>query len=427
MRNSHSSSSQWDFGTPSSRVPRTATKPAPSAKQTRVVVRSSPLRKRLLRETTDSGGGPTLRPDPLWPRSRPAPKIRRRDAGQPLDGDRGVAPDPQGSPARRPSLRSVPLSPPLSSDTTSPAMNASHGSTPAPVEAATVAARLPGGPAEIVARKKLGRIAAFNAIRRAFSGRSRATRFHVLGRFLTCPYLRTLRHVEAGSHVLDVGAGHGILAVLAVESGAASITTIEPDLRKTLTTFQHPRVRVVAGLIDAIAGHYDLVTLYDVLYRIPIDDRDRLLEAIHGRLRPGGLLLVKEMDPDQRLKSAWNRGAGVGVRPLPRPDHGQRLLLRVAQPGAGASRALRLRASARWKTSAASTRTRTSPTRRMRRPRRQQQQSRGRGSHHALYSTPSTLGCAARASRRRTRAARRRTNAALSIAIVPGSPMPTVA
>ena len=186
-------------------------------------------------------------------------------------------------------------------------MNASQGSTPAPVEAATVAARLPGGPVAIVARKKLGRIAAFNAIRRAFSGRSRATRFHVLGRFFTCPFLRTLHHVEAGSHVLDVGAGHGILAVLAVESGAASITTIEPDLRKTLAAFQHPRVRVVAGLIDAIAGHYDLVTLYDVLYRIPIDDRDRLLEAIHVACGRVALLLVKEMDPDQRLKSAWNR------------------------------------------------------------------------------------------------------------------------
>ena len=186
-------------------------------------------------------------------------------------------------------------------------MNAGQGSTPAPVEAATVAARLPGSPAALVTRKKLGRIAAFNAIRRAFSRRSRATRVHVLGRFLTCPYLRTLRHVAPGSHVLDVGAGHGILAVLAVESGAASITTIEPDLRKTLTTFQHPRVRVVAGRIDALAGRYDLVTLYDVLYRIPIGERDRLLEAIRDRLRPGGLLLVKEMDPDQRLKSAWNR------------------------------------------------------------------------------------------------------------------------
>ena len=144
------------------------------------------------------------------------------------------------------------------------------GTTPAPVEAAPVAARLPDSAAALATRKELGRIAAFNAIRRAFSRRSRATRVHVLGRFLTCPYLRTLRHVEPGSHVLDVGAGHGILAVLAVESGAASITAIEPDLRKTLTTFQHPRVRVVAGRIDAIAGHYDLVTLYDVLYRIPI-------------------------------------------------------------------------------------------------------------------------------------------------------------
>ncbi len=186
-------------------------------------------------------------------------------------------------------------------------MNAGQVSPPTPVEAPGVAARLAGGPAALATGRKLGRIAAFNAIRRAFSQRSRATRVHVLGRFLTCPYRRTLRYVEPGSHVLDVGAGHGILAVLAVESGAASITTIEPDLRKTLATFQHPRVLVVAGLIDAIVSRYDLVTLYDVLYRIPIDDRDRLLMAIRDRLRPGGLLLVKEIDPDQPLKSAWNR------------------------------------------------------------------------------------------------------------------------
>jgi SAM-dependent methyltransferase len=188
---------------------------------------------------------------------------------------------------------------------------ASDSSTPAPAKAAPAAAPLPGesrpGAAAPAARKRLGLIAAFNAIRRAFAGRSRANRVHVLGRFLTCPYLRTLRHVSAGSRVLDVGAGHGILAVLAIEVGAESVTTVEPDLRKTLTTFRHPRVRVVAGLIDALGGEYDLVTLYDVLYRIPIDERDRLLEAIRARLRPGGVLLVKEMDPDRPLKSAWNR------------------------------------------------------------------------------------------------------------------------
>jgi 2-polyprenyl-3-methyl-5-hydroxy-6-metoxy-1,4-benzoquinol methylase len=188
-------------------------------------------------------------------------------------------------------------------------MNVGEGSTPAADNAAVVAvAGVSGGATAGATTKKLGRIAAFNAIRRAFSRRSQATRIHVLGRFLTCPYLRTLRYVEAGSHVLDIGAGHGILAVLAVEVGAGSITTIEPDLRKTLATIRHPRVKVAAGLIDALAGDYDLVTLYDVLYRIPIEERDRLLRSARARLRPGGLLLIKEMDPDRPLKSAWNRG-----------------------------------------------------------------------------------------------------------------------
>jgi 2-polyprenyl-3-methyl-5-hydroxy-6-metoxy-1,4-benzoquinol methylase len=154
---------------------------------------------------------------------------------------------------------------------------------------------------------KLGWVAAWRAVRRAYAGRSRATRLHAVGRFLSCPYLRTLRHLPAGSRILDVGAGHGMLAVLAVETGAASITTVEPDLRKTFETFRHPRVRPIASRVDAVVGAFDVVTLYDVVYRIPLEERDPLLLAMRDRLRPGGLLLIKEMDPERPLKAAWNR------------------------------------------------------------------------------------------------------------------------
>ena len=144
-------------------------------------------------------------------------------------------------------------------------------------------------------------------LRRTFSGRPFGVRVHVLGRFYSCPYLRTLHHVAAGAQVLDVGSGHGLFSVLALEAGAASVTVLEPDLRKTLVSFRHPRVQVVAGRVDALDGRFDLVTLFDVLYRIPLEDRDRLLLAVRDRLLPGGVLLVKEMDPGRRLKAAWNR------------------------------------------------------------------------------------------------------------------------
>jgi hypothetical protein len=48
------------------------------------------------------------------------------------------------------------------------------------------------------------------------------------------------------------------------------------------------------------------VVLCDVLYRVPGDERDRLLERVRERLKPGALLVLKEIDPDRRLKFAWN-------------------------------------------------------------------------------------------------------------------------
>lgn len=154
---------------------------------------------------------------------------------------------------------------------------------------------------------QVSRRTAVRALRRTFAQQHWRVRAHVLGRYHSCPYLRTLHHVAAGSHVLDVGAGHGLFAVLALEAGAASVTALEPDLRKTLSSLRHPHIRFVAGLVEAVGGDFDLVTLFDVLYRVPLAERDRLLSALRHRLRPGGTLLIKELDPERRFKSAWNR------------------------------------------------------------------------------------------------------------------------
>ena len=148
---------------------------------------------------------------------------------------------------------------------------------------------------------------AVGIVRRTFSNHPLAVRAHVLGRYLSCPYLRTLHYVTPGARVLDLGAGHGLLALLALEAGASTVAAVDPDLRKTLTPFRHERVQFVAGYVDAVVGPFDLVTMFDVLYRVPIEERDQLFADIRDRLRPGGKLVIKELDPERRLKFAWNR------------------------------------------------------------------------------------------------------------------------
>lgn len=157
------------------------------------------------------------------------------------------------------------------------------------------------------AMARLAFAAAFGLVRRAYAGAPLPVRLHAVGRFLTCPFLRVLPHLPAGAHVLDLGAGHGTFALLAAEAGAPSVVAVEPDARKLLATYRDPRVRFVAGYSDSIDGTFGAVTVFDVLYRIPLDAWDGLLRQAHDRLAPGGVLLIKEIDPGHRLKGLWNR------------------------------------------------------------------------------------------------------------------------
>jgi len=138
------------------------------------------------------------------------------------------------------------------------------------------------------------------------SGAPLRVRAHILGRFLTCPFTRLVEHVPSGARVLDIGAGHGILAQLLADRGCRVIA-IEPDLRKLWAMRSSRGLLRVGGFANAVSGSFDVVTICDVLYRIALEDWRRLIRAAHGNLRPGGLLLIKEIDPEKRLKGTWNR------------------------------------------------------------------------------------------------------------------------
>ncbi len=152
-----------------------------------------------------------------------------------------------------------------------------------------------------------GAIRALRLLHRQFSHYPAGARAHILVRFLSCPFLRTLEAIPAGGRLLDVGAGHGTLARLAAEARAGEVVALEPDLRKALLPFRHPRVRFVAGFDAAIRGRFDAVALFDVAYRVPLAERDALYRSALERLAPGGVLLLKELDPTARVKFGWAR------------------------------------------------------------------------------------------------------------------------
>ncbi|HEY2324562.1 MAG TPA: class I SAM-dependent methyltransferase [Thermoanaerobaculia bacterium] len=148
-------------------------------------------------------------------------------------------------------------------------------------------------------------IRALIVLHRAFHSRDIRTRVHVLVRFLTCPFLRVVRHVPPGARLLDVGAGHGVFSALAADRGA-HVVAVEPDLRKVLAR-PIPGVQFVIGFDDVVRGTFDVVAINDVLYKLPLDQWDALLTRVVERLPSGGILLVKEQDPTARIKNGWNR------------------------------------------------------------------------------------------------------------------------
>lgn len=153
----------------------------------------------------------------------------------------------------------------------------------------------------------LGYAGALRLLHRTFRNHPAGQRLHILGRFLTAPFMRTLDVIPIGARVLDIGAGHGTYPRLIVEERAREVIAVEPDIRKTVLGFKHPKVKFVAGYDDCIRGTFDVIVVYDVIYRLPPGERDALFKRIYDRVKPGGLFVLKDLDPSRRLKWQWNR------------------------------------------------------------------------------------------------------------------------
>lgn len=144
-------------------------------------------------------------------------------------------------------------------------------------------------------------------LRDIYRAAPRATRLHVIGRYLSCPFMRVLDYLPAQARVLDLGSGHGIFAHLALAAGVRQVVAVEPDTRKVFLHFPRPGMRVINGYREAVRGRFDAITMFDVLYRFPAGEWSELFAALAGALAPSGVLLIKELDPDRRWKALWNR------------------------------------------------------------------------------------------------------------------------
>lgn len=140
-------------------------------------------------------------------------------------------------------------------------------------------------------------------------------------------YALALAQLPEDVDLLDLGSGMGLLPLLLhARSARARVRAVEWDARKVRVAQQ--LLRELPGLHteqgDARAaelGCPGAIALFDVLHYSPPAAQAAWLERCARALAPGGLLLVRELEPRQgawapRLERlvtrwGWNRGAGV--------------------------------------------------------------------------------------------------------------------
>jgi len=122
---------------------------------------------------------------------------------------------------------------------------------------------------------------------------------------LICPFGELIEAVPEGASVLDVGCGGGLFLGLLAESGriskghgfdaSAPAIALASHMRdrhpaKEVLTFER---RSAQG--DWPEGEYDVVSLIDVIHHVPRDSQAATLARAAEKVRPGGILLYKDV------------------------------------------------------------------------------------------------------------------------------------
>ena len=160
----------------------------------------------------------------------------------------------------------------------------------------------------------LDRVAAWRAWH-SFCGVEPRVRAFLFARLLVAglgplePFFRQLH-----GRILSLGAGHGLVdRYLSEINDTVTIEGIDRDERRvgraTATAARYPRVRIRLGDVTSLDGasEYDGALAIDVIHHIPRDRHARVASALIDALRPGGLLLVKDMAATPRRQYLWNR------------------------------------------------------------------------------------------------------------------------
>jgi len=132
-----------------------------------------------------------------------------------------------------------------------------------------------------------------------------------------CPFEELIRHVPDNATVLDAGCGGGLFLALVAASGKRIIGRgfdISPVAIRTAQEMSNRAAKAGSTLHFEVrpvsdqwpGGQYDVVSLIDVAHHVPPPFQEEFLLAACRHVRPGGVLIYKDMCCRPRWRAAAN-------------------------------------------------------------------------------------------------------------------------
>lgn len=141
-----------------------------------------------------------------------------------------------------------------------------------------------------------------------YAGLPGPVRLHTRLRSFTCPMAAVVARLPATGRLLEVGCGHGLFAnEAALANPGLTVLGIDPSPEKARwaerSAAGREGISFRTGRLEELAEEgFDAVAVLDVLYLVPRADWGAFLRGCRDRLRPGGRLLLKEVDKRPRWK-----------------------------------------------------------------------------------------------------------------------------
>ncbi len=142
--------------------------------------------------------------------------------------------------------------------------------------------------------------------------RNPAGLFFLAARWALTPYARMSRFVPQTGSIVDFGCGHGLFSILLAEqSQARTVLAIDHDgkriemARKASTALTNLKFER-ASFLDPLGEPADCVVILDSLHYVPFDNQADFVDKIFSKLKPGGSLVIREIDLDRKSKTFVN-------------------------------------------------------------------------------------------------------------------------